>query len=213
MGLGLLWFTRFPADSEPWILGAGGSVLPPGSYFVDLLPALLVFGAGLMVMVAPLTTALMTSVPKQRAGVASAINNAVSRVGSPLITAVIFVVVVSSFYAAVADRVPRADVDSPSFRQQVAPLNPPEGAEADMAGAVRGASTDAFHLAMLVAAGLMFAGATINAVGIRNPRREEAAEAEPARAEAEPSPAEEHALAAAPVCVICEEPLEAGHGH
>ena len=212
MGLGLLWFTRFPAGSEPWVLGAGGSVLPPGSYFVDLLPALLVFGAGLMVMVAPLTTALMTSVPKQRAGVASAINNAISRVGSPLITAVIFVVVVSSFYGAIADRVPGTDVDSPSFRQQVAPLNPPEeGAAADMAGAIRGASTDAFHLAMLVAAGLMFAGAAVNAIGIRNPRREEAAP-EPDRAEV-PSRAEEHALAPAPACVICEEPLEAGHSH
>jgi hypothetical protein len=177
-----------------------------------LLPALLIFGAGLMVMVAPLTTALMTSVPKQRAGVASAINNAISRVGSPLITAVIFVVVVSSFYGAIADRVPGSDVDSPSFRQQVAPLNPPEeGAAAEMAGAIRGASTDAFHLAMLVAAGLMFAGAGVNAIGIRNPRREEAA-AEPERAEV-PSGTEEHALAPAPACVICEEPLEAGHSH
>src|SRR5919106_3371338 len=213
MGLGLLWFTRFPSDSEPWILGAGGRVLPPAGYFIDLLPALLVFGAGLMVMVAPLTTALMTSVPKQRAGVASAINNAISRVGSPLITAVIFVVVVSSFYGAIADRVPDANVDSPSFRQQVAPLNPPEeGAAADMAGAVRGASTDAFHPAMLVAAGLMFAGAAVNAIGIRNPRREEGAVPEPGRGEG-PVAAEEHALAPAPACVICEEPLEAGHSH
>ena len=56
-------------------------------YFIDILPALLVFGAGLTIMVAPLTTALMTSVPESKAGVASAINNAISRVGSPLVTA------------------------------------------------------------------------------------------------------------------------------
>jgi hypothetical protein len=152
-------------------------------------------------------------VPKHNAGVASAINNAISRVGSPLITAVIFVVVVSSFYGAIADRVPGANVDSPTFRQQVAPLNPPEeGAAAEMAGAVRQASTDAFHLAMLVAAGLMFAGATINAIGIRNPRREPTAAQEPAGPET-PRKAEERALAPAPTCVICEEPLEAGHSH
>ena len=64
MGLGLLWLARIPSDSAPWILGGGtGSrFLPPGDYFVDILPALLVFGTGLTIMVAPLTTALMTSV-------------------------------------------------------------------------------------------------------------------------------------------------------
>ena len=100
MGLGLLWLARIPSDSAPWILGGGtGSrFLPPGDYFVDILPALLVFGTGLTIMVAPLTTALMTSVPESNAGVASAINNAISRVGSPLVTAVIFVAVASSFY-------------------------------------------------------------------------------------------------------------------
>jgi EmrB/QacA subfamily drug resistance transporter len=207
MGLGLLWYTRVPATSDAWVLGTG-SVLPPADYFVDFLPAVLVFGIGLMIMVAPLTTALMTSVPKQNAGVASAINNAISRVGSPLITAVIFVVVVSSFYGAIADRVPGTNVESPSFRRQVAPLNPPEeGAAAVVVGAVREASTDAFRLAMLVAAGLMFAGAAVNGVGIRNPRKEVAAEPQPPKVE------EEHAFAPAPTCVICEEPLEAGHTH
>jgi hypothetical protein len=74
-------------------------------------------------------------------------------------------------------------------------------------GAVREASTDAFRLAMLVAAGLMFAGAAVNGVGIRNPRKEVAAEPQPPKVE------EEHAFAPAPTCVICEEPLEAGHTH
>ena len=35
--------------------------------------------------------------------------------------------------------------------------------------AARGASTDAFHLAMLIAAALCAAGAVVNGVGIRNP--------------------------------------------
>ena len=42
---------------------------------------------------APLTTALMGSVPAGRAALGSAINNAVSRVGQPLLSAVIFIVV------------------------------------------------------------------------------------------------------------------------
>jgi EmrB/QacA subfamily drug resistance transporter len=188
MAFGLLYLARFPAGSEPWVLGTGPgeSILPPADYFVDLLPSLLVFGSGLMMMVAPLTTALMTSVPKHNSGVASAINNAVSRVGSPLVTAVIFVAVVSSFYGSIQDRVPGADTSSPQFRRQVSPLNPPEaGADPMVVQAAREASTESFHLAVLVAAGLMLIGAAVHGFGIRNPRRltEERAVAEPAEPE------------------------------
>ncbi|MGH2695367.1 MAG: MFS transporter, partial [Actinomycetota bacterium] len=189
MALGLLYLVRFPSDSEPWVFGTGSaqSILPPGDYLVDLLPGVLLFGVGLMMMVAPLTTALMTSVPKHNSGVASAINNAISRVGSPLVTALIFVAVVSSFYGAIQERVPGVDTSSPRFRQQVAPLNPPEeGADPVVARAAREASTDSFHLAVVVAAGLMLAGAAVNALGIRNPKRP---------AEEEPRP-EEPAMAA-----------------
>jgi EmrB/QacA subfamily drug resistance transporter len=174
MGLGILWLTRMPAGSDPWVfdLGDPSTYLPPADYARDLLPMLIVFGLGLSIMVAPLTTALMTSVPSQHSGVASAINNAISRVGSPLVVALIFVAVVSSFYGAIADRVPGVDTSSRAFREQVAPLNPPEeGVQPAVVRAAQEASTDAFHLAMLVAAALMLAGAAVNAVGIRNPER------------------------------------------
>jgi EmrB/QacA subfamily drug resistance transporter len=185
MALGLLYLVRFPAGSEAWVLGTGPgeSILPPGDYFVDLLPSLVVFGSGLMMMVAPLTTALMTSVPKHNSGVASAINNAISRVGSPLVTALIFVAVVSSFYGAIQEKVPGVNTESPAFRQEVAPLNPPEeGADPQVTAAAREASTDSFHLAVLVAAGLMVAGAAVNGFGIRNPRKLEEKEVPPPEA-------------------------------
>jgi EmrB/QacA subfamily drug resistance transporter len=191
MALGLLYLARIPSDSEPWVLGTGPSrsLLPPGDYFVDLFPGLVVFGIGLMIMVAPLTTCLMTSVPRENAGVASAINNAISRVGSPLVVAVIFVAVVSSFYGAIGDRVPGTPVDTPRFRQQVAPLNPPdEGVPPAVVRAAREASTDAFHLAMVVAAGLLLAGAAVNAVGIQNPSRKPGAVVEPPTTDQESRP-------------------------
>ena len=172
MALGLLWYVRIPSDSEGWVLGggAGSSIVPPSDYFIDLFPALVVFGTGLMMMVAPLTTALMTSVPESNAGVASAINNAISRVGSPLVTAVIFVAVASSFYSSIELQVPSADVDSSAFRADVSPLNQPaDDVPAEVRAAARSASTEAFHLAALVSAGLLLIGAAINAVGIRNP--------------------------------------------
>jgi EmrB/QacA subfamily drug resistance transporter len=172
MALGLLWFARIPADSQAWVLGGGRSatILPPADYLTDLLPGLLVYGIGLGVMVAPLTTALMTSVPARNSGVASAINNAISRVGSPLVNALIFVAVAASFYASIGQQVPGVDTDSPEFRNAVAPLNqPPADVSPEVHAAAQTASTEAFHLAMLVAAGLMLAGAAVNGLGIRNP--------------------------------------------
>src|SRR4029453_4158569 len=105
MALGLLWFAPIPAQSQGWVLGAGQSatILPSADYFTDLLPGLVVFGIGLCILVTPLTTALMTSVPARNSGVASAINNSISRVGSPLVNALIFVAVATSFYASTGD--------------------------------------------------------------------------------------------------------------
>jgi hypothetical protein len=52
----------------------------------------------------------------------------------------------------------------------VAPLNqPPADVTPEVHAAATQASTAAFHLAMLVAAGLMTAGAAVNGFGIRNP--------------------------------------------
>ncbi len=105
MALGLLWFVRHARRQRGVGPRRRGRVVDPAARRLLHRPAsrrCVVFGIGLMMMVAPLTTALMTSVPESNAGVASAINNAISRVGSPLVTAVIFVAVASSFYASIA---------------------------------------------------------------------------------------------------------------
>ena len=172
MALGLLWLARIPADSQGWMLGGdrSASIVPPGDYVTDLLPGLVVFGMGLSIMVAPLTTALMTSVPARNSGVASAINNAISRVGSPLVNALIFVAVAASFYATIGQQVPGIDTGAREFRNAVAPLNQPSAdISPEVRAAAQQASTEAFHIAMLVAAALMAAGAAVNGFGIRNP--------------------------------------------
>jgi hypothetical protein len=52
----------------------------------------------------------------------------------------------------------------------VAPLNQPSAdVSPEVRAAAQKASTEAFHLAMLVAAGLLVAGAAVNGFGIRNP--------------------------------------------
>ncbi len=182
MAAGLLWLTRLPADSTPWkaSLADPASLLPPASYLIDFFPAVIVFAIGLALLVAPLTTALMNSVPEANSGLASAINNAISRVGPLLAGAVIFVAITASFYAGLQQRVPSLQTDTAAVRHDLAPLNrPAPGVPAVQATAARDASTDAFHLAMLIAALLCATGAAVNGVGIRNPRvtMEQAAQA------------------------------------
>jgi EmrB/QacA subfamily drug resistance transporter len=174
MAAGLLWFARIPAASPTWSLDVGdpSSYLPAAGVLTDVLLAQTIFGVGIALLVAPLTTALMSSVPVRNAGLGSAINNAVSRVGSPLVSAALFVVITATFYPTLSSLAPGVDVDSQEVREQVQPLTrPPDGTDPVLAAAARQASTDAFRLAMLVAAALLAAGAAVNAVGIRNPER------------------------------------------
>jgi hypothetical protein len=131
-------------------------------------------------LVAPLTTALMSSVPVRRAGLGSAINNAVSRVGAPLMSAVLFIAITASFYPLLSERVPGMTAEE-ARELQIQPLaSVPEGTDEAIADAAREASTDAFHLAMLVSALLLFVGAAVNAVWIQNPSPEETRKAEEA---------------------------------
>jgi EmrB/QacA subfamily drug resistance transporter len=169
MAGGVVWLSRIPSTSEPWQLRMGDatSYLPSTDYLLDVLPAMLIFGLGISIMVAPLTTALMRSVPGRQAGLASAINNAVSRVGPQLAGALIFVVVTATFYSALQVRAPELNMDDPQVRRTIPPLSQPEP-EVPPAHvlAAREASTEAFRLAMLTSAGLLLLGALVNAVGI-----------------------------------------------
>ena len=176
MAAGLLWFARIPTTSPPWLLEASDPAtrIPPGGAIVDVVVGQALFGLGIALVVAPLTTALMSSIPVRNAGLGSAINNAISRVGSPLMSAVLFIVITASFYPTLASLAPGVDVDDPAMREQIQPLTrPPEGADPVLTDAVRTASTDAFRLAMVVSAALLAAGAAINAAGIRNPDAED----------------------------------------
>jgi EmrB/QacA subfamily drug resistance transporter len=169
MALGVLWYARVPATSTPWHLKPNdpSTFLPPLSFAIDFLPGSILFGMGLMMLVAPLTTALMTSVPVRNSGVASAINNAISRVGPQLAGAVIFVFLTDTFYSYLAAHMSGIDVNSPQFRAMVSPLNLPQ--DPHLVEVVRDASTSSLHVAMVLGAALLILGAVVNAIGIRKP--------------------------------------------
>jgi EmrB/QacA subfamily drug resistance transporter len=177
MAAGALLLSRVASDLGPWALDLSrpATWAPPGSYVRWLLPGLVLYGIGIMIVVAPLTTTLMTSVSERRAGLASAINNALSRVGPQLATAALVVALTATFGAALGDRLSGTGVDVDRLREQASALNPPpEDAPAPVQAAVRAASEDAFRLAMLVGAVLAAVGAVVNGAGIRNPVAPEA---------------------------------------
>jgi EmrB/QacA subfamily drug resistance transporter len=181
MAVGMLWLARIPSTSAPWLadINQPATLVPPASVVVDVLPATILFGIGISLVVAPLTSTLMSSIPSSNSGLGSAINNALSRVGQPLVGAVIFVAITASFYPALASRVPGLDPADPSVRSAVVPLNPPKGqVSPDVAAAAKEASIDAFHLAAIVSAGLLLAGAAANGIGLRESRSARRREAE-----------------------------------
>jgi MFS family permease len=62
---------------------------PDAGYLTDVLPATTVFGAGLTLLVAPLTATVLDSAPDRLAGVASGVNNAAARAAGLLAVAVV----------------------------------------------------------------------------------------------------------------------------
>ena len=90
-----------------------------------MLPAVLLFGLGISLVVAPLTSTLMGSIPGRFSGLGSAINNSISRVGQPLLGALIFIAMSAMYYASLGSDAPGLDTDSQAVRTTFPPLNPP----------------------------------------------------------------------------------------
>jgi EmrB/QacA subfamily drug resistance transporter len=84
---------RLQLSVGPVVVAAGLGLLAridsSGNYLTELLPAVVVFGLGLAITVAPLTATAMAAAPVAHAGVASAVNNDVARAAGLIAVAVL----------------------------------------------------------------------------------------------------------------------------
>lgn len=91
------WGPRLFMTVGPITMGAGALLLltvsTDFSYWWQVLPSMIVLGAGLALTVAPLTSAILGSIGPERSGIASAVNNAVARVAGLIAIALLATIV------------------------------------------------------------------------------------------------------------------------
>jgi MFS family permease len=84
---------RLQMTAGPLVIAAGLALFTRvhgnGDYLTQVLPAVLVFGFGLAINVAPLTATALAAAPAEHAGIASAVNNDVARAASLIAVAVL----------------------------------------------------------------------------------------------------------------------------
>jgi EmrB/QacA subfamily drug resistance transporter len=84
---------RVPLTLGPLIVAAGMLLMtqinPGDTYLGGVLPAVIVFGAGLTLVVSPVTATVLAAADERHSGIASGVNNAVARVGGLIAVAVL----------------------------------------------------------------------------------------------------------------------------
>ena len=179
------WFMTF----GPLLVAAGFLLMlrldATTSYWLDLMPALLVYSLGLAVTVAPLTATVLADADEHDAGIASAVNNAIARTSGLLATAAVGAIL-AGFYADRLDSALGGRTLTPAAQAQVAEARdralspvmpaalPPED-RAAVTGAVQDAGVDAFHLSAIIGAGMLALAGLLGGLLLRNCHRPTAA--------------------------------------
>ena len=173
--------SRLPLIVGPIIAAAGFALFVlsgvNGSYWKTFLPAVIVLGLGMAISVAPLTTTVMNAVKASHAGIASGVNNAVSRTAGLLSIAVLGLVMFHAFNACL-DRRLNAIAIPAEARQQVnadriklAAMPIPSGINEEMRTALRQTINECFvfgfRRVMLVGTALALASSLASALIIR----------------------------------------------
>jgi EmrB/QacA subfamily drug resistance transporter len=172
---------RVPLVAGPLITACGLALFamaPEGrSYWRAFFPAMAVMGFGMTICVAPLTTTVMNSVPETESGLASGVNNAVSRIASLLAVAVLGAILAGGFNRALDRRLPALGLSAETVaevnagRAQLAAM---PVTDAGARSAVAGAFLSGYRTMTWITAGFAVLGSLIAFVMIE-PRKVAAA--------------------------------------
>ncbi len=167
-----------------FMLGIPGVTNGPSDYWVAYFPAIMLIGLGMGITVAPLTTAVMGSVPKHSSGVASGINNAISRTAGVLAIAVMGGIALLSFSEALMANTAELDI-SDEAREALVAQAPElgnaqvpesvtdEAMQTNVQMAINGAFVSMFRLMTWIGAGLAWISAVFAWFMMGTPPREE----------------------------------------
>ncbi|MDZ4767593.1 MAG: MFS transporter [Chloroflexota bacterium] len=154
-----------------FLLGLPGLTAGPADYWTSYFPGILVLGIGLGLTVAPLTTTVMGSAPRENAGAASGINNAVSRVAAVLALTLIGGFALGNFQSTLGVRADDIAMSAEQRAEMMAnsddlgATQPPDGIDAAMqtevTDAIKLSFLDAQRLVSIIAAVLAWISAAI----------------------------------------------------
>ncbi len=166
---------KIPLVVGPLIAALGFALfMLPGAnagYWQNFFPAVVVLGTGMAVSIAPLTTTVMNSITENRVGIASGVNNAVSRAAGLLAIAVLGIVMLHVFSRALDRRL--ADGKLPASmlqslqaqRTKLAAIALPEDADSAtrtlMRHAIDESFVSGFRVVMVVGTALALASAGV----------------------------------------------------
>jgi len=171
---------RLPLVAGPIVAAVGLALFARsgigGSYWTTFFPASVILGIGMAVSVAPLTTTVMDAAPTHFAGIASAVNNAVSRTAALVSIAVLSLFMQYAFNRNLDQRAQLIDLPAEARnnldgqRTRLAEAMPPAGLGPETTAAVKRAVAESyvagFRVVALIGAGLALAGALSAALSI-----------------------------------------------
>lgn len=180
---------RLPLTVGPALAGAGflalglvGLTDGPASYWWTFFPGICLLGLGIAITVAPLTAAVMGSVSQANAGVASGVNNAVSRASGVLAVAVFGALALAVFAASLggsanelglaAEQREALLAEAPNLGAAQPPAGLSQEQQVAVTDAIDTAFVDAFRVVAFISAGLAWASALVAALMLRGTRRQ-----------------------------------------
>jgi EmrB/QacA subfamily drug resistance transporter len=177
---------KLPLMVGPFVAAIGYVLLAlpgiGGSYWTTFFPGVVILGLGMAICIAPLTTTVMSAVESRQAGLASGINNAVTRTAWLLSIAIIGIFVLHTFGSNLDSRLATLDIPLEVHqllegqRIKLAGAEIPGGLSSDISAAVKRAIGESFvagfRWVMVISAGLALASALIAVLTIENKKSE-----------------------------------------